>query len=291
MVEGTPASRGYAGGFATRLMVKDLKLAEAAAVHVGMELPMGASALHLYQQASHAHTIMLQCDNASAWVLSHDHSGCLALLPPPPSPALHSLPDLPHSSSSSLSPSRNHSHGGSRGVAKQTNALHHSGCLLTHIPSMHDCCSARIHKPSRIREDLLYMSLQEFAGRFLSWVRVHKTRNHVVHWACRWQNKMGIWILVQFMRMPTVRQMGRLATTALESAVNHWMMQALSLHYSLWSDHVDGLQKVVMVGWFALMGPLFTAHHRFFVSNSQAVRHDVLVKHAQKGAVTQNIIL
>ena len=49
-MDGTPASRDYAGGFASRLMVKDLGLAHAAAQHVGMELPMGDSALQLYQQ-------------------------------------------------------------------------------------------------------------------------------------------------------------------------------------------------------------------------------------------------
>lgn len=50
VVDGTPASRGYQGGFASRLMVKDLGLAKAAAQHVSMDLPMGQAALQLYEQ-------------------------------------------------------------------------------------------------------------------------------------------------------------------------------------------------------------------------------------------------
>jgi 3-hydroxyisobutyrate dehydrogenase len=45
----SPADRGYAGGFATALMLKDLGLAQAAAHDVGAYTPMGAAALALYE--------------------------------------------------------------------------------------------------------------------------------------------------------------------------------------------------------------------------------------------------
>lgn len=44
----TPADRNYAGGFATALMLKDLKLAMAAARDVGADTPMGQRAEELY---------------------------------------------------------------------------------------------------------------------------------------------------------------------------------------------------------------------------------------------------
>lgn len=44
----TPADRGYEGGFATALMLKDLKLAMEAAQSVGAEVPMGERAAALY---------------------------------------------------------------------------------------------------------------------------------------------------------------------------------------------------------------------------------------------------
>ena len=46
----TPADHGYEGGFAAALMLKDLKLAEEAAKHVGAYTPMGAKAEELYQR-------------------------------------------------------------------------------------------------------------------------------------------------------------------------------------------------------------------------------------------------
>ena len=46
----TPADRGYEGGFASALMLKDLKLAAAAAQQVGAYTPMGAEAEDLYQR-------------------------------------------------------------------------------------------------------------------------------------------------------------------------------------------------------------------------------------------------
>ena len=45
----TPADNGYQGGFATALMLKDLKLAMAAAESVGAKVPMGSRAAELYQ--------------------------------------------------------------------------------------------------------------------------------------------------------------------------------------------------------------------------------------------------
>jgi 3-hydroxyisobutyrate dehydrogenase len=45
----TPADRGYQGGFAAPLMLKDLKLAMEAAASVGANTPMGARAADLYQ--------------------------------------------------------------------------------------------------------------------------------------------------------------------------------------------------------------------------------------------------
>jgi 3-hydroxyisobutyrate dehydrogenase len=45
----SPADNGYKGGFATALMLKDLKLAMEAAASVGAEVPMGERAAQLYQ--------------------------------------------------------------------------------------------------------------------------------------------------------------------------------------------------------------------------------------------------
>ncbi|MDF0488674.1 3-hydroxyisobutyrate dehydrogenase [Sphingomonas sp. H39-1-10] len=50
----TPADRGYQGGFATALMLKDLKLAMEAAASVGADTPMGARAADLYQRFADA---------------------------------------------------------------------------------------------------------------------------------------------------------------------------------------------------------------------------------------------
>ena len=46
----TPADHDYQGGFATALMLKDLKLAAAAAGDTGADTPMGAKAAELYQR-------------------------------------------------------------------------------------------------------------------------------------------------------------------------------------------------------------------------------------------------
>ncbi|MBV9510081.1 MAG: 3-hydroxyisobutyrate dehydrogenase [Caulobacteraceae bacterium] len=47
-VPGAPSNRGYEGGFATAMMLKDLKLAQGAAAQVGAATPMGAAAEGLY---------------------------------------------------------------------------------------------------------------------------------------------------------------------------------------------------------------------------------------------------
>ena len=47
-VPASPANRGYAGGFATALMLKDLKLAQSAAQNAAAATPMGAEAAQLY---------------------------------------------------------------------------------------------------------------------------------------------------------------------------------------------------------------------------------------------------
>jgi 3-hydroxyisobutyrate dehydrogenase len=46
----TPADRGYQGGFAAALMLKDLKLAAEAARAAGAYTPMGGEAEELYQR-------------------------------------------------------------------------------------------------------------------------------------------------------------------------------------------------------------------------------------------------
>lgn len=50
--EGVPSSRGYAGGFASRLMVKDLGLVLAAAEGCGAPVPMAAVARRLYEETA-----------------------------------------------------------------------------------------------------------------------------------------------------------------------------------------------------------------------------------------------
>ena len=47
-VPGAPSNRGYAGGFAAGLMLKDLKLSQAAAQSSGATTPLGAEATQLY---------------------------------------------------------------------------------------------------------------------------------------------------------------------------------------------------------------------------------------------------
>jgi 3-hydroxyisobutyrate dehydrogenase len=47
-VPGSPANSGYKPGFATALMLKDLRLAQAAALASGATTPLGAEAAQLY---------------------------------------------------------------------------------------------------------------------------------------------------------------------------------------------------------------------------------------------------
>ncbi|MHA5689553.1 3-hydroxyisobutyrate dehydrogenase [Pseudomonas aeruginosa] len=52
VIESAPASRGYSGGFATDLMLKDLGLASEAAKQIGQPVVLGALAQQLYQSHS-----------------------------------------------------------------------------------------------------------------------------------------------------------------------------------------------------------------------------------------------
>jgi 3-hydroxyisobutyrate dehydrogenase len=48
VLENAPASRGYAGGFGSDLMLKDMGLAVEAAMGVGATIPLGELARNLY---------------------------------------------------------------------------------------------------------------------------------------------------------------------------------------------------------------------------------------------------
>ena len=52
----SPADNGYEGGFATALMLKDLRLAMEAAESAGMETPLGAHAKTLYEKFAEGHS-------------------------------------------------------------------------------------------------------------------------------------------------------------------------------------------------------------------------------------------
>ena len=52
VMDGVPASQHYKGGFACKLMHKDLGLASAAAQHCGAQVPMSAEAARLYKQVT-----------------------------------------------------------------------------------------------------------------------------------------------------------------------------------------------------------------------------------------------
>ena len=47
-MEAAPSNRGYEGGFAVAMMLKDLKLAQGAAASVGASTPLGAQAEAVY---------------------------------------------------------------------------------------------------------------------------------------------------------------------------------------------------------------------------------------------------
>ena len=58
-VPAAPSNRGYTGGFATAMMLKDLKLAQEAARAAGATTPLGAEAAEIYERfaaAGHAGT-------------------------------------------------------------------------------------------------------------------------------------------------------------------------------------------------------------------------------------------
>ena len=57
-MEGVPAAKDYKGGFACKLMSKDLGLAAAAAQHCGAKVPMSQEAAKLYQQVQNKFTIL-----------------------------------------------------------------------------------------------------------------------------------------------------------------------------------------------------------------------------------------
>jgi 3-hydroxyisobutyrate dehydrogenase len=48
-VPAAPSNRGFEGGFATALMLKDLRLAQETAIKAGAAIPLGGEALQLYQ--------------------------------------------------------------------------------------------------------------------------------------------------------------------------------------------------------------------------------------------------
>ena len=50
-IRGSPAANNYEGGFATKLMLKDLKLAAAAGSDANVALPITSAATQLYQLA------------------------------------------------------------------------------------------------------------------------------------------------------------------------------------------------------------------------------------------------
>jgi 3-hydroxyisobutyrate dehydrogenase len=67
-VPASPANRGYAPGFSAALMLKDLRLAAAAAAQGGAAIPVGAKALELYEAF------------VAAGGAGRDFSGIIALL-------------------------------------------------------------------------------------------------------------------------------------------------------------------------------------------------------------------
>ena len=55
VMENVPSSRGYTGGFMSKLMLKDLNLAMQTAKDTGVKLPMGQKATELYDKHSQSH--------------------------------------------------------------------------------------------------------------------------------------------------------------------------------------------------------------------------------------------
>lgn len=66
VMDGVPASKDYKGGFACKLMHKDLGLASAAAQHCGAQVPMSTEAARLYKKVTtacclHLVSVILHC--------------------------------------------------------------------------------------------------------------------------------------------------------------------------------------------------------------------------------------
>ncbi|KAK9812329.1 hypothetical protein WJX73_002793 [Symbiochloris irregularis] len=72
VTKGAPASRDYQGGFATKHMIKDLKLAATAAEDLDRLLPMGAAALDLYEQVAEVDDAL---DFTAIYKHIYSHSG------------------------------------------------------------------------------------------------------------------------------------------------------------------------------------------------------------------------
>jgi 3-hydroxyisobutyrate dehydrogenase len=76
----TPADNGYQGGFATALMLKDLRLAMAAAADAGADVPMGQRAAERYEAFAAAHGGL----DFSAIITALSDGGDATVRPPDP---------------------------------------------------------------------------------------------------------------------------------------------------------------------------------------------------------------
>lgn len=72
VMDGVPASKDYSGGFACKLMHKDLGLASAAAQHCGAQVPMSAEAARLYKQVTTLCQLCLESQRCSCFVPVRD---------------------------------------------------------------------------------------------------------------------------------------------------------------------------------------------------------------------------
>ena len=72
VMDGVPASKNYNGGFACKLMHKDLGLASAAAQHCGATVPMSAEAARLYKQVTILCQLCLESQSSSCLVPVRD---------------------------------------------------------------------------------------------------------------------------------------------------------------------------------------------------------------------------
>ncbi len=74
VVAGVPAGRGYTGGFATSLMLKDLLLAQAAAEETNAPTPLGAHAARIYQAVADAGEAGLDFSVVFRWLSAQARS-------------------------------------------------------------------------------------------------------------------------------------------------------------------------------------------------------------------------